>query len=519
MANEQAWESGWKLGQGYLGRMEENRERKQALSDQQFQARATELGTQLGNLRQKLGTVQEGSREHADLVSQMQTRIGEIRELYHPDRHPGAVEKFGHLLTDSFRLTSPEKRIEKAGAQRAAASAGDEKQALEMAEAGPLTPEQLAAQQAKASTGAEGVTRDWALQWAQKHGIAEPAMSELTERLAGVPAAKPFKPLPNSKPYRGSDGRYYQSMLDPATNQVSAQPMPEGYTPPPPTVKTPNRDDRYIAIQEKAQQGQPLTPEERAYLNAYDVYVQKTKVAPGVARAAAFASDRYIPVIDPDDPERVTFMHAGDAAKSKAGSPQSIAFKTDAAMTRYMTSGKGGQNLVAFETATAHLDMLKQAAEALDNGDTQLFNRVSQAWATATGSPAPTDFNSIRNAVSGELAKTFSGATVSEIESIQSTINSAMSPAQLAGAIDVDSKLMAGKVQALKGQYEAGKQGQPNFPGGAPAAGATPRDLKKQALGNLGKTYKFTATGPKGQQVGSDDGDKWFDLATGKAVK
>jgi hypothetical protein len=479
-----AFQLGWQQGAEIAA---ERRARQQALNDQEFQARATELGTQLDNLRQQLGQFKEGSREHSNIVAEMQSRIGEIRELYHPDTHPGAIQKFSHLLTDALHVTSPQKRVEKAGAARAAASAEDERRALEMAQAGPLSPEQLAAQQTRAATAAEEATRNWQLDWAKRHNIPAAAMAELTSHLAGVPPAKAtLKPLTGTRPYKGADGRYYQSMLDPETRQITAQPMPEDYTPPPPTAKTPNRDDKYIAILQKAQAGQALTPDDQAYKSAYDLYVQKTKVSPGVARAAAFAADRYIPVIDPEDPERVTFMRAGDAARTKAGSPQSIAYKTDAAMSKYMTSGKGGQNLNAFVTATSHLKLLKEAAIALANGDTQAFNRLGNAWATATGSPAPTDFNSVRNAVSGELAKTFSSATIPEIADIQSTINSSMSPAQLAGAIDTDIKLMDGKLEALRGQYEAGKQGVPNFPGATVPPPGSPMDLKNKAKANLG---------------------------------
>jgi hypothetical protein len=186
--------------------------------------------------------------------------------------------------------------------------------------------------------------------------------------------------------------------------------------------------------------------------------------------------------MDPSDPERVTFMRAGDAARSGAGSPASISFKTDAAITRYMTSGAGAQNIVAFNTAVDHLRLLGEAADALNNGDFQRLNQVGNTFARETGSAAPSNFQSVKAAVSGELSKVFkgSGATDQEISEINQTLNSAMSPDQLSGAISYYSKLMDGKLAALHAQYTAGKSGRPAFPevpsaGARPAGGAPPQ--------------------------------------------
>jgi hypothetical protein len=241
-----------------------------------------------------------------------------------------------------------------------------------------------------------------------------------------------------------------------------------------------NRDDRAIAIKQKQQLGQQLTPEEQAYLGAYNAWTKETKIDPGIARAVAFGANRYLPVIDPNDPEKVTFMRAGDAARQGAGSPASIAFQTDKALTRAFTSGQPAQTINYFNTATEHLKQLQQAADALNNGDLQLFNRLANSWATNTGNPAPTNFATIRNAVAGELSKTFKGAaaTDAEIDAINTSINSSQSPAQLSGAIQNNIRLMGSKMEALRGQYEQGKRGQPNFPGQSEIPSKTSGDPK-----------------------------------------
>jgi hypothetical protein len=236
-----------------------------------------------------------------------------------------------------------------------------------------------------------------------------------------------------------------------------------------------NRDDRNIAINQKRAMGQPLTPDEKAYQAAYDVYIKQTKVDPRVAGAVASGANRYIQVINPNDPEQVTLMRAADAARAGANTPASIGFQTDKAITRYMTSGAGGANITAFNTTTEHLNTLQDAAKALQNGDVQAFNSLGNKWATATGMPAPTDFNAVKFAVAGELSKTFkgAGATDAEISQINQTINTSQSPPQIQGAIDFYKRLMSGKLSALQSQYSAGKSGQPAFKAPEPPKGAT----------------------------------------------
>jgi hypothetical protein len=238
--------------------------------------------------------------------------------------------------------------------------------------------------------------------------------------------------------------------------------------------KPQNRDDKYIAIQAKKNGNTPLTKEEKDYEAAYDLWTKKTKIDPGIQRAAAFSANRYIPIIDPSDPEAVTFMRAYDAAKSGARSPQSIAFQTDKAITKYFTAGPAGTTINYFNTAIDHLKLLRETADALQNGDFRLLNEAGNRYANETGNPAPNNFNTVRSAVAGELSKTFkgTGATDQEVSMIQNTINNAQSPKQMNGAIEYYLRLMGGKMDALKGQYEAGKRSTPNFGGNQPPPGA-----------------------------------------------
>ena len=235
-------------------------------------------------------------------------------------------------------------------------------------------------------------------------------------------------------------------------------------TPPKPQ----NRDDKYIAIQQKKSGGTLLSKDEKDYEAAWDLWTKKTKIDPGVARAAAFGANRYIQILNLEHPEDVNVMRAYDAAKMGRKTPQSISFQIDKFVTKYFTAGPAGTTINYFNTAIDHVKLLRETVNGLQNGDVQLFNKWGNEWANATGNPAPNDFNTVRSAVSGELSKTFkgTGATDQEVALIEGTINNAQSPQQLSGAIEFYLRLMEGKMNALKGQYEAGKQGNPNFPSG-----------------------------------------------------
>ena len=255
-----------------------------------------------------------------------------------------------------------------------------------------------------------------------------------------------------------------------------------------------NRDDRYIEIQQKkANDPTSLTKDDNDYAAAYDLYINKRVLDPIRTRAAANADDRYVQVFDIYNPDRVTFMRAREAASNPdVASPQSISFQIDKAITKYMIAGKGGENINYFNTAVDHLNLLSEAADALNNGDIQRLNQFGNAFARETGDPAPTNFETVKSAVAGELSKTFkgTGATDAEISQINQEINSSESPAQLHGAIDHYRNLMHGKLEALRQQYEQGKQGRPAFAPATPAAGAG-------ATGGAADQYTYITNGTK----------------------
>jgi len=120
------------------------------------------------------------------------------------------------------------------------------------------------------------------------------------------------------------------------------------------------------------------------------------------------------------------------------------------------TSGKNGNAVRSFNVALSHLDTLGGLADALQNGDIKVFNKLGNAYATQTGAPAPTNFESAKKIVADEIVKAIvgSGGGVADREAAANTISAASSPAQLKGVINTYKELMRGQLGGLRQQYE-----------------------------------------------------------------
>jgi len=541
MASGDAWNAGWNLGAGYA---QQRSAHKQALSDEELQGKIQDLIGQRSALVSKISDLDKDSPEYKQAFDALKQVNSGLVDIYHPNRNPSAISRFGHLLTDHLGIrvngeTLPQRRKDKADAQAAQKDKTATTQAEQQVAGAPLSPSEEAAGKAKADLASiQAAAKNFQTlnpdaSEEQKQGF----LSDLIQKtygtnlrgnwtnIAGKMNGQPVTLLfdKNTHQYRLQNGEAVpQEMLatfipDTKTTEVDKErgeydeAVKNGYKGSfiqykaeqaglgrnaAVAAKPPNRDDRYIAILQKASQHQPLTPDELAYKAAYDMWVQKTKVEPGVARAAAFSDDRYTWVYDLNDPNKNLHpMRYKDAAKAPIGSPANIAFKTDAAITRAFTSGPAATTINYFNTAIEHLNLLKDATDALNNGNVQLFNKYANAWASATGNPAPNNFDTVRNAVAGELSKTFkgTGATDEEIANISGTINSSQSPDQLYGGIDYDLRLMQGKMDALKGQFQKAKQGQPNFPTTSATPSGTQGDGKQKvsiAKAKLKPQYK-----------------------------
>lgn len=123
---------------------------------------------------------------------------------------------------------------------------------------------------------------------------------------------------------------------------------------------------------------------------------------------------------------------------------------------REFNIGKLGNQARSLNVAVSHLDTLKPAIDALNNRNMTLFNQFGNAYATATGNPAPTNFDAAKQIVGDEIVKGIVGAggTGGDREKAQDALNKANSPAQLAGVVKTYQSLLGGQLGGLKLQYK-----------------------------------------------------------------
>lgn len=164
------------------------------------------------------------------------------------------------------------------------------------------------------------------------------------------------------------------------------------------------------------------------------------------------------------------------------------------------TSGADHKTVVAIQTAYNHLDQLKTATEALNSGNTPLFNQISLAYQKATGKNLPTDAAAIKLVALDEVSKALTGAAGGEgdREAAQRIVDLAGAPNQVGGAIDKLRGLMQGKVGPLQDAATAAglseKQKQSIFgnlyqvPGASGRVGGEEKPKSAAALPLAGKT-------------------------------
>jgi hypothetical protein len=151
------------------------------------------------------------------------------------------------------------------------------------------------------------------------------------------------------------------------------------------------------------------------------------------------------------------------------------------------TTGKQGDTVRSMNVAIDHLDTLKDAGQALQNGNLQLFNKIANDYAKNTGNPVVTDFNGIKSIVGSEVAKAVAGGNMAlqDREEIRKELDTANSPQQLAGVIKRMQQLLGGQLKGLRTQYE--DAGLKDFD-----KKLTPRT--RQVLGGIGEDKKNTNT-------------------------
>lgn len=162
-----------------------------------------------------------------------------------------------------------------------------------------------------------------------------------------------------------------------------------------------------------------------------------------------------------EDPSKVASMRGGmretlmNWVNQVNPEYDSTMFTNRAPTRKAFTTGTQGQQINAMNTAMGHIDQLTDVAAALGNGSFVPGNALWNSVKTTFGADAPTNFDTLKDALAGEVSSVLSkgSATVSGIADAKEKIKSASSPEQLAGYVKTLIPLMGSKLSELNFQY------------------------------------------------------------------
>jgi len=197
----------------------------------------------------------------------------------------------------------------------------------------------------------------------------------------------------------------------------------------------------------------------KIYNRATELYGNPAGAAPSVNPPGAAPSVNppgAAPNVNPAGANAPVPFNAANMAEQIVNSKMDVAAKSKA--VRDFASGPESRKITAFNTAINHLDTLSKLSVALQNNDVQAINYIGNAFAKATGQPAPTTFDAAKSIIGSEIAKAVSGAGTTALgdrKEIREAIESKNSPAQLAEVINGFTELLGGQLDSMQHTYKS----------------------------------------------------------------
>jgi hypothetical protein len=113
--------------------------------------------------------------------------------------------------------------------------------------------------------------------------------------------------------------------------------------------------------------------------------------------------------------------------------------------------GTAGRSLLSAGTASNHLELLAQAAEALNNNDVQGLNHLANAVGVQFGKSPAVTFKAIAEQVNQEVGKVVAGGATheAELQNLRDNLNSDQSPTQVHDVIRSYIGLMSGRINEI----------------------------------------------------------------------
>lgn len=123
---------------------------------------------------------------------------------------------------------------------------------------------------------------------------------------------------------------------------------------------------------------------------------------------------------------------------------------------RDFATGPEGNQTRFNNVAVMHLELVKQYADALKNGDEQTINKLANQWKQEFGAAAPTNLDAVAQTAGQEVTKAVvpGAGGEAEREAAGKRFARYQSPEQFDGAINASIGLMGGQIKGLAQQYK-----------------------------------------------------------------
>lgn len=220
--------------------------------------------------------------------------------------------------------------------------------------------------------------------------------------------------------------------------------------------------------------------------------------------------------------DRAVILGATIQADPKAGTPGEWSEAKYKERFNYLgeygSSSKGdGATRSRINTAIGHLDLLKQAGDALAQNDLPKLNEYANALGVATGNSGPLVYDSIAEKAGGEIAGAVKGggasATDPALAKAQEHLQNSMSPQQRNDILKAQAAILQTMVGTIGGKFNE-------------TMGSTPDEFGQPVLygGNAERLQSLLAGGntpPPGATGHAPDptsGIQWWHDASGKPI-
>lgn len=188
-------------------------------------------------------------------------------------------------------------------------------------------------------------------------------------------------------------------------------------------------------------------------LEGQDFVSELAKQNPGLAAQVKAIGTYRQPGVTRTSKEGVAMMNLVNQAYPNYDQTQ---FTVKNGARKAFAEGAQGKTILAINNAMAHLNLLGQLADALQNGNVQMANAAKQAWLQQTGSSPPTTFDAVRNIAAQEVVKSVvpGGGGEKERDDAAKNFSRASSPPQIHDAINGVRGLFAGQLGNYQRMYK-----------------------------------------------------------------